>query len=496
MLSANCSIDIPTDQWACFVSASSSILIDKTKINCDDSAWKNGPFTTIYCDKKAEAEARAATPMSIPYLISAIISPFLGLLVDRIGLRAFFLLLAPVTLVVAHTMLAISTLTPFVPLALLGVAYSVYAAVLWPACPLVVEEHHIGTAYGVVTAAMVMSETLLPIPARVAIGGPIRGLEAKEAVKTPRLVRQPLSRAQSSVAAAVSNYPSYVLNAPATEVTTLPSGLRVASEGSHGETATVGVWIGAGSRYETAQNNGAAHFLEHMAFKGTSKRTQQQLELEIENMGGHLNAYTSREQTVYYAKVFKKDVPRAMDILSDILQNSKLDEAAIERERDVILREMEEVNKQQEEVVFDRLHETAFMGNGLGRTILGPIDNQIRNLKKSDLQDYIATHYTAPRMVIAGAGAVDHSQLVELAQNSFGGLPTTPAVAPTLEPVRFLGSDVRVKDDSMPLAHLAIAFEGFSWTSEHSFPLLIMQTLLGSWDRTSGAGMNMSSKLG
>ncbi|RLN96444.1 hypothetical protein BBJ28_00015897 [Nothophytophthora sp. Chile5] len=155
MLSANCSIDIPTDQWACFVSASSSTLIDKTKINCDDSAWKNGPFTTIYCDKKAEAEARAATPMSIPYLISAIISPFLGLLVDRIGLRAFFLLLAPVTLVVAHTMLAASTLTPFVPLTLLGVAYSVYAAVLWPACPLVVEEHHIGTAYGVVTAAMV-----------------------------------------------------------------------------------------------------------------------------------------------------------------------------------------------------------------------------------------------------------------------------------------------------------------------------------------------------
>ncbi|TYZ68444.1 hypothetical protein PybrP1_004303 [[Pythium] brassicae (nom. inval.)] len=302
-----------------------------------------------------------------------------------------------------------------------------------------------------------------------------------------------LARAQS--AAAFAQFPAYVLNAPATEVTTLANGLRVASEGSHGETATIGVWIGAGSRYETAQNNGAAHFLEHMAFKGTAKRTQQQLELEIENMGGHLNAYTSREQTVYYAKVFKKDVPRAVDILSDILQNSKLDEAAIERERDVILREMEEVNKQPEEVIFDRLHETAFMGNGLGRTILGPIEN-IRNLKKADLVDYIATHYTAPRMVVAGAGAVDHAQLVDLAKNAFGGLPTKPKVAPTLEPVRFLGSDVRIKDDDQPLAHLAIAFEGFSWTSEHAFPLLIMQTLLGSWDRTSGAGINMSSKLG
>ena len=123
---------------------------------------------------------------------------------------------------------------------------------------------------------------------------------------------------------------------------------------AHGETATVGVWIDAGSRYETASNNGAAHFLEHMAFKGTKNRTQQQLEVEIENMGGHLNAYTSREQTVYYAKVFKNDVPKAMEILSDILLNSKLDEAAITRERDVILREMEEVNKQYEEVILGK----------------------------------------------------------------------------------------------------------------------------------------------
>ncbi|DAZ98214.1 TPA: hypothetical protein N0F65_005346 [Lagenidium giganteum] len=304
---------------------------------------------------------------------------------------------------------------------------------------------------------------------------------------------QVLARAKS-YAAAVQNYPSYVLNAPATEVTTLANGLRVASEGSHGETATVGVWIGAGSRFETAKNNGAAHFLEHMAFKGTSKRTQQQLEMEIENMGGHLNAYTSREQTVYYAKVFKNDVPKALDILSDILQHSKLDEAAIERERDVILREMEEVNKQHEEVIFDRLHETAFMGQGLGRTILGPVEN-IRHLKKADLEDYIATHYTAPRMVVAGAGAVDHQHLVDFAEKSFGTLPTQPKVQPTVEPVRFVGSDVRIKDDTLPLAHTAIAFEGFSWTSEHAFPLLVMQTLLGSWDRTSGAGMNSSSKL-
>ena len=184
-----------------------------------------------------------------------------------------------------------------------------------------------------------------------------------------------------SFSSALNSFPESVRNAPATEVSTLDNGLRVASEGGHGETATVGVWIDAGSRYENANNNGAAHFLEHMAFKGTSKRTQKQLEVEIENIGGHLNAYTSREQTVYYANVFKQDIPQAMDILSDILQNSLLDEGAITRERDVILREMQEVEKQTEEVIFDRLHETAFQGTGLGRTILGPEEN-IRNLQK------------------------------------------------------------------------------------------------------------------
>jgi len=246
-------------------------------------------------------------------------------------------------------------------------------------------------------------------------------------------------------------YPAYLVNAPVTEVTkTKSNGIRVASETAHGETATVGVWIDAGSRYETASNNGAAHFLEHMAFKGTKTRTQKQLEVEIENMGGHLNAYTSREQTVYYAKVFKNDVPKAMEILSDILQNSLLEPAAIERERDVILREMEEVNKQYEEQILDHLHETAFMGSGLGRTILGPEEN-IKSLTKNDLQDYIKTHYTADRFVVAGAGAVDHKQLVELTDKHFGKLPTTPAgsVSTKFDSAVFTGSDKRIRFDSM-----------------------------------------------
>ena len=145
------------------------------------------------------------------------------------------------------------------------------------------------------------------------------------------------------------------------ELSANPSMLQIATEYSpFAQTSTVGVWIDAGSRAESDKTNGTAHFLEHLAFKGTQKRSQSQLELEIENMGGHLNAYTSRENTVYYAKAFNQDVPATVDILADILQNSKLETSAIERERDVILREQQEVDKQLEEVVFDHLHAVAF----------------------------------------------------------------------------------------------------------------------------------------
>ena len=208
------------------------------------------------------------------------------------------------------------------------------------------------------------------------------------------------------------------------------------------------------------------------------------------------NAYTSREQTVYFAKVFKKDVGQAVEILSDILLNSKLEAAAIERERDVILREMSEVNKQQEELVLDHLHATAFQGTGLGRTILGPEEN-IRSLSKADLTDYISTHYTAPRMVIAGAGAIDHSELCGLADQHFGSLPTVPkaGVEAAMDPAVFTGSDVRIRFDSDDTAHVAFAFEGASWTSEYAFPLMLMQTMLGSYNRASGLGKNVASKM-
>ncbi|CEJ00612.1 hypothetical protein G6F70_004627 [Rhizopus microsporus] len=285
---------------------------------------------------------------------------------------------------------------------------------------------------------------------------------------------------------------------PTLRKTILPNGFTVATEENPAcQTATVGVWIDAGSRAENVKNNGSAHFLEHMAFKGTRSRSQRDLELQIENMGGHLNAYTSREQTVYYAKAFKYDVPQAVEILSDILQNSTLDPGAIERERDVILREQEEVEKQMEEVVFDHLHATAFKNESLGLTILGPKEN-IQTLTRTDLSDYIKANYTGERMILVGAGGVDHDALVRLAENHFGQLPNKLNELTSKSAMKkavFTGEEFRLHDPQSKQAYIAVAVEGASWTSPDYFPLLVMQSIIGSWDRSLGATGQLDSRL-
>ncbi|XP_062009796.1 probable mitochondrial-processing peptidase subunit beta, mitochondrial [Rosa rugosa] len=291
---------------------------------------------------------------------------------------------------------------------------------------------------------------------------------------------------------------SHILTAPETRVTVLPNGLRVATESNlAAKTATVGVWIDSGSRFENDENNGTAHFLEHMIFKGTEKRTALDLEVEVENMGGHLNAYTSREQTTYYAKVLDKDVPQALSILADILQNSRFDENRISRERDVILREMEEVEKQPDEVVFDHLHASAFQYSPLARTILGPAAN-IKTISKEHLQNYIKTHYTAPRMVIAASGAIKHEDLVGQVKGLFTNLSADPTTASQLvakEPSFFTGSEVRIVDDDLPYANFAVAFSGASWTDPDSIALMVMQAMLGSWSKSVNGGKHMGSEL-
>lgn len=208
-----------------------------------------------------------------------------------------------------------------------------------------------------------------------------------------------------------------------------------------------------------------------------------------------------RENTVYYAKSFNSDVPATVNILSDILQNSKLEPHAIERERDVILREQEEVDKQLEEVVFDHLHATAFQGQPLGRTILGPKEN-IASIQRDDLVGYIKKNYTADRMVLVGAGGFPHKQLVELAEKHFSNIPTEPSTSAAAHSAAaqkqtpdFIGSEVRIRDDTIPTANIAIAVKGVSWKDDDYFTALVTQAIVGNWDRAMGNSPYLGSKL-
>ena len=347
------------------------------------------------------------------------------------------------------------------------------------------------------------TSSLLPssLSRAASTGGAITAQSSKPSpspspLKVPPLLAAELSAPIPLFSTESSTGPSSLLSYPLTKVSQLSNGLRVASESGPGETATVGVWIDTGSRYEDERTNGVAHFLEHMTFKGTSRRSRQKLELEVENLGGHLNAYTSREQTVFYAKVFKKDVAQAMDILADILQDSRVEEEDVERERETILREMREVDGQLEEVIFDRLHATAYRGTALGRTILGSEQN-IESITRDDIRSYVRRHYTAPRMVIAGAGAVQHDELVKLAERLFSSIPSSApdGQEPYMEPARFTGSDILIRYDDMPLAHVTLGYQTAGWTDADNFPLMIIQTLLGSWDKSVHGGMHSSSRL-
>ncbi|TNN40232.1 Cytochrome b-c1 complex subunit 1, mitochondrial [Liparis tanakae] len=302
--------------------------------------------------------------------------------------------------------------------------------------------------------------------------------------KTRSPILLSLRRSHASV-----SYAQSLAGAPETHLTTLDNGLRVASEDTGHATCTVGLWINAGSRYESEKNNGAGFFLEHMAFKGTKNHTQTALEQQVESMGAHLSAYTSREHTAYYMKTLAKDLPKAVELLSEVVQSCSLSEAEIEQQRGVVLRELEEIEGNSQEVCLDLLHATAFQGTPLGQS-QHFVCNSSRTLSRQDLVDYINSHYKAPRMVLSAAGGVDHEELVGLAKAHFSGVSFEYEgdAVPVLSPCRFTGSDIRMRDDALPLAHVAIAVEGASAASPDIVPLMVANTIIGSYDLTFGGG--------
>ena len=257
---------------------------------------------------------------------------------------------------------------------------------------------------------------------------------------------------------------------------TLPNGFRIVTEHMPGlKSASVGIWIKAGGRHERLEQNGIAHFLEHMAFKGTERRTALQIAEEIEDVGGYINAYTSREMTAYYARVLEDDVSLALDVIADIVLNPVFDESEIEVERGVILQEIGQVLDTPDDVVFDWLQEEAYPEQPLGRTILGPSE-RVSSFSKADLARFVAEHYAPEKMILSAAGAVDHDQLVTEAEKLFGHLQRGPV--DVIEPARFRGGEKLVVKP-LEQVHFALAFECPGYRDDDIYTAQVFSTAFG-----------------
>jgi predicted Zn-dependent peptidase len=240
------------------------------------------------------------------------------------------------------------------------------------------------------------------------------------------------------------------------EVTRLPSGLTVVTDSMpHLKTATVGVWVGSGSRDEQPDEHGISHLLEHMAFKGTKRRTTQQIAEQIEAVGGDINAATSFETTAYYASVLQADVPLALDVLSDILSNPTFDPTELKREQNVIVQEIGATEDTPDDLVFDYLQSSAFPGQPMGRPILGTPDS-VCSFKDLNLRAYLSRNYRAPDMVISATGAIQHEAVVAEVENHFGHFNGPAAPAP--QSAKF-GGGARLEARDLEQVHIALAVE-------------------------------------
>ncbi len=256
----------------------------------------------------------------------------------------------------------------------------------------------------------------------------------------------------------------------------LKNGFRVVTEHMPGlQSAAIGIWVTAGGRHERIEQNGIAHFLEHMAFKGTERRSALQIAETIEDVGGYINAYTSREVTAYYARVLKDDVALAMDVIGDIVLNPVFDPREIEVERGVILQEIGQAYDTPDDVIFDWLQEQSYRDQPLGRTILGPSE-RVSAFSREDLSGFVAEHYGPDHMILSAAGAVDHDQLMKMAEEMFGHLK--PRKGLIAEPARFTGGEAR-QDKTLEQAHFALALESPGYRDDAIYTAQMYSTALG-----------------
>ncbi len=260
------------------------------------------------------------------------------------------------------------------------------------------------------------------------------------------------------------------------EIHTLSNGLRIAIEPMPGlHSASIGLYITAGGRHERVEQNGVAHFLEHMAFKGTPRRNARQIAEEIEDVGGYINAYTGKEMTAYYARVLEPDVEGALDLLADIVFNPLFDQPDIEVERGVILQEIGQALDTPDDIIFDWLQETAFPEQPFGRTILGPAE-RVSGFGKPDLSVFVREHYSPDQVILAASGAVDPDRLLVAAERHLGHLAprrSTPAL-----PARFHGGERR-EERALEQVHMALAFESPAAICDEAHVAQIYATAMG-----------------
>ncbi len=260
------------------------------------------------------------------------------------------------------------------------------------------------------------------------------------------------------------------------QITKLKNGLRVATdEMTDVETVSIGVFVNTGSRNETPEINGISHFLEHMAFKGTKKRSAKQIAEEFEGIGGRINAYTSKEKTVFYAKVLKKHTEFATEFLSDILQNSTFDEVELEKERGVILQEIAMTNDTPDDIVFDYFHQTAFPNQALGRSILGPVKN-IKKFKRQDFLNYIGKQYNYENICVSAAGNIKHQDLVKWCEKYFTNLGDKKL--DQVEKGDYQGGQF-LKQKKLEQVNLVLGFKGLSYHDDNFYAGQILAMILG-----------------
>lgn len=260
------------------------------------------------------------------------------------------------------------------------------------------------------------------------------------------------------------------------EMTTLPNGLRVMTDTvKEVDSVALGVWVDVGTRHEDMVDNGVAHMVEHMMFKGTPTRTTTQIVEQLEDVGGNVNAYTSREVTAYHVHLLKEDMPLAIDIMSDIMQHSTMPQDEIERERGVIIQEIGMNNDAPDDLVFDYYQEVAYPNQTLGAPILGD-PAIITNMKRDTMMDYVHRFYTPGRLVVSAAGHVDHGDFVKRVEDLFTDLPPDNKFDP--KPAAYKGGDYRVEKE-LEQSHLLIGFQGIKREHKDMFAVVALATILG-----------------